>query len=277
MKSFVKLVNFEINRFAKIYWSLVAITILSQFTSVFLTVHRYITQANEIMYHQSLPKLAYVKHYGSIGFIDCFGSIWFLGPIALCAAAMMFYIFLIWYRDWYGKHTFIYRLLMLPVERWNLYLAKAASILLLVFGFVAVQIVLLPVEHFFFNAITPGIYRIDMTVIDAVLSFPLFNLLLPSTVIDFLLHYGLGFTVVLVIFTAILLERSFRMKGVLLGLLFGFLSFVLFWTPDFLFEVLLPGVLHQQELLWMEVAMTAIIAGYSILLGGYLIKYKVTV
>ncbi|MCQ5273436.1 hypothetical protein NE578_10445, partial [Schaalia odontolytica] len=76
------------------------------------------------------------------------------------------------------------------------------------------------VEHFFFNAITPGIYRMDMTVIDAVLSFPLFNLLLPSTVIDFLLHYGLGFTVVLVIFTAILLERSFRMKGVLLGLLF---------------------------------------------------------
>ncbi|MGG3432656.1 hypothetical protein ABER60_00245 [Heyndrickxia coagulans] len=46
MKSFVKLVNFEINRFAKIYWSLVAITILSQFTSVFLTVHRYISQAN---------------------------------------------------------------------------------------------------------------------------------------------------------------------------------------------------------------------------------------
>ncbi|AEH54879.1 hypothetical protein [Heyndrickxia coagulans] len=277
MKSFVKLVNFEINRFAKIYWSLVAITILSQFTSVFLTVHRYITQTNETMYHQSLPKLAYVKQYGSIGFIDCFGSIWFMGPIALCAAAMVFYIFLIWYRDWYGKHTFIYRLFMLPVERWNLYLAKAASILLMVLGFVAVQIILLPVEHFFFNAITPRIYRMDMTVADAVLSFPYFNLLLPGAAIDFLFHYGLGFTVVLVIFTAILLERSFRMKGILLGLLYGFLSFVLFWTPDFLFEVLLPGVLHQQELLWIEVATTAIIAGYSILLGGYLIKYKVTV
>ncbi|MGG3771426.1 MULTISPECIES: hypothetical protein [Heyndrickxia] len=277
MKSFVKLVNFEINRFAKIYWSLVAITILSQFIAVFLTVHRYISQANGIIYHQSLPKLAYVKQYGSIGFIDCFGSIWFMGPIALCAAAMVFYIFLIWYRDWYGKHTFIYRLFMLPVERWNLYLAKAASILLMVLGFVAVQIILLPVEHFFFNAITPRIYRMDMTVADAVLSFPYFNLLLPGAAIDFLFHYGLGFTVVLVIFTAILLERSFRMKGILLGLLYGFLSFVLFWTPDFLFEVLLPGVLHQQELLWIEVATTAIIAGYSILLGGYLIKYKATV
>lgn len=277
MKSFVKLVNFEINRFAKIYWSLVAITILSQFTSVFLTVHRYISQANWDHISPVTAQLAYVKQYGSIGFIDCFGSIWFMGPIALCAAAMVFYIFLIWYRDWYGKHTFIYRLLMLPVERWNLYLAKAASILLLVFGFVAVQIVLLPVEHFFFNAITPGIYRMDMTVADAVLSFPYFNLLLPGAAIDFLFHYGLGFTVVLVIFTAILLERSFRMKGILLGLLYGFLSFVLFWTPDFLFEVLLPGVLHQQELLWIEVATTAIIAGYSILLGGYLIKYKATV
>lgn len=277
MKSFVKLVNFEINRFAKIYWSLVAITILSQFTSVFLTVHRYISQANWDHISPVTAQLAYVKQYGSIGFIDCFGSIWFMGPIALCAAAMVFYIFLIWYRDWYGKHTFIYRLFMLPVERWNLYLAKAASILLMVLGFIAVQIILLPVEHFFFNAITPGIYRMDMTVADAVLSFPYFNLLLPGAAIDFLFHYGLGFTVVLVIFTAILLERSFRMKGILLGLLYGFLSFVLFWTPDFLFEVLLPGVLHQQELLWIEVATTAIIAGYSILLGGYLIKYKATV
>ncbi|MED4967595.1 hypothetical protein P9759_11540 [Heyndrickxia coagulans] len=277
MKSFVKLVNFEINRFAKIYWSLVAITILSQFTSVFLTVHRYISQANWDHISPVTAQLAYVKQYGSIGFIDCFGSIWFMGPIALCAAAMVFYIFLIWYRDWYGKHTFIYRLFMLPVERWNLYLAKAASILLMVLGFIAVQIILLPVEHFFFNAITPRIYRMDMTVADAVLSFPYFNLLLPGAAIDFLFHYGLGFTVVLVIFTAILLERSFRMKGILLGLLYGFLSFVLFWTPDFLFEVLLPGVLHQQELLWIEVATTAIIAGYSILLGGYLIKYKATV
>ncbi|MGG3733954.1 hypothetical protein ABET14_01850 [Heyndrickxia coagulans] len=277
MKSFVKLVNFEINRFAKIYWSLVAITILSQFTSVFLTVHRYISQANWDHISPVTAQLAYVKHYGSISFIDCFGTVWFMGPIALCAAAMVFYIFLIWYRDWYGKHTFIYRLLMLPVERWNLYLAKAASILLMVLGFIAVQIILLPVEHFFFNAITPRIYRMDMTVADAVLSFPYFNLLLPGAAIDFLFHYGLGFTVVLVIFTAILLERSFRMKGILLGLLYGFLSFVLFWTPDFLFEVLLPGVLHQQELLWIEVATTAIIAGYSILLGGYLIKYKATV
>ena len=41
---------------------------------------------------------------------------WFLGPIALCIAALIIYVFFIWYRDWLGKNTFAYRLLMLPTD-----------------------------------------------------------------------------------------------------------------------------------------------------------------
>ena len=40
-----------------------------------------------------------------------------MGPIALCVVVLIIYVFFIWYRDWLGKNTFIYRLLMLPTAR----------------------------------------------------------------------------------------------------------------------------------------------------------------
>ena len=35
----------------------------------------------------------------------------------LCGVILIIYVFFIWYRDWLGKNTFIYRLLMLPTAR----------------------------------------------------------------------------------------------------------------------------------------------------------------
>ncbi|WP_018661238.1 hypothetical protein [Heyndrickxia acidiproducens] len=277
MKNFVKLVNFEMNRFAKVYFTLMLMTAVLQFTAIFLEVYGYVKRANELMFHESLSKLEYVKEYGTISLVKCFQTMWFMGPIALCAAAILFYIFLIWYRDWFGKHTFIYRLLMLPTERLNVFLAKAASILIMVLGFVALQVILLPVERLFFNSITPSVYRLDMTVVEAVQNFDYLQLLLPNSAIDFLLYYGLGISAVLVVFTAILFERSFRIKGIVLGVLYCILALAVFLAPILISEWLIPGYLYPVELLWAEIIVDIVIAACSILLGGYLIKNKITV
>ena len=46
----------------------------------------------------------------------------------------MIYVFFIWYRDWLGKYTFAYRLLMLPTTRINIYFAKADNNPTICFG-----------------------------------------------------------------------------------------------------------------------------------------------
>src|SRR5690554_6546694 len=117
MKNYLKLVNFEFSRFFKVHAALIAITIVSQITGIIVISKSYLNQANDLMYNEGLSQAAFLEHYGTMSFHRITQTIWVMGPIALCIVALMFYIFLIWYRDWFGKNTFIYRLLMLPTQR----------------------------------------------------------------------------------------------------------------------------------------------------------------
>src|SRR5699024_8235314 len=128
MKNYLKLVNFELNRFIKLYAILIAITIISQISGVIVISRQYLNHAHETIFEESMSQADYLLQYGTMSFQRITQSIWVMGPIALCIVALLFYVFLIWYRDWFGKNTFIYRLLMLPTARLNVYLAKATTI-----------------------------------------------------------------------------------------------------------------------------------------------------
>ena len=116
MNRFLKLVHFEWSRFFKIYLVLIGITILFQIIAVITESKTYINQANDLIYKELMPKAQFIEEYGTFSFFEVTNSTWFLGPIALCIAALIIYVFFIWYRDWLGKNTFAYRLLMLPTD-----------------------------------------------------------------------------------------------------------------------------------------------------------------
>src|SRR5690625_850564 len=127
MINYLKLVNFEFNRFFKIYAALITITVISQITGVIVMSRNYVSQANRTMYDLGLSQTTFIEQYGSMSFYRIADTIWVMGPIALCIVALIFYIFLIWYRDWFGKNTFIYRLLILPTERINIFLDRKST------------------------------------------------------------------------------------------------------------------------------------------------------
>src|SRR5690625_4943892 len=143
MKNYLKLVNFEFNRFFKVYAALIAITVVSQITGIIVLSKSYMNEANTMIYNNGLSQATYIEQYGTMSFYSITQTFWVMGPIALCMGALIFYIFLTWYRDWFGKNTFIYRLLMLPTARLNVFLAKATSIMLMVLGLVSIQLLLL--------------------------------------------------------------------------------------------------------------------------------------
>ena len=127
MKRYLKLVNFEFNRFLKLYLVLLGITILSQIIGVIVESRSYLNRANEIMYKDLIPKNEFLENYGTMSFSTISWSPWFMGPIFLCGIALMIYVFFIWYRDWFGKNTFSYRLLMLPTARITCVFSKGNS------------------------------------------------------------------------------------------------------------------------------------------------------
>lgn len=131
MKRYLKLVNFEFSRFLKLYLVLIGVTVFFQVIGIIFTSKRYLGRANEAMFEEMISKNDFISQFGKISMIDFAQTLWFMGPIMMSGATLLIYVFFIWYRDWLGKNTFSYRLLVLPTARLNVYLSKATTILLL--------------------------------------------------------------------------------------------------------------------------------------------------
>lgn len=279
MKSYLKLVNFEINRFAKLFGVLLGITIVAQIVGVIVLSKKYLSFAKERIYESPDPmsKAQFLSSVGPMSFTDVVSSVWFLGPIALCIAAIAFYIFFIWYRDWFGKNTFIYRLLMLPTMRLNLFFAKITSILLTTFGFVAFQLILFPIEMTVLKWMVPKEFRVDMGVQEILNNFPQLQIIIPNSFTTFILFYGAGAMAISVLFTAILFERSYRWKGIIMGAIYTALAVIIFILPVLIQEFVWTQFFYPIELLILEVVMGIIVIVGSIWMSGFLLKKKINV
>lgn len=276
MKRYLKLVNFEFTRFFKFYLVLVGITILSQVSGVIVQSRMYLKQANELIYKELMPISDFIEQYGAMSFLDIVPTLWFMGPIALCVVVLIIYVFFIWYRDWLGKNTFSYRLFMLPTARIHIYLAKATTVLLYVLGLVALQLLLLPVESQILQWMVPNEFRINFSVSE-ITNLKYLNILLPSTFIEFALYYGGGMIAVFMAFTTILFERSYRMKGILYGVLYCALSLLIFFSPILLNEFVLGGYFFVTELFFMECFVGLLVLAGAIWTGNFLLKNKIRV
>ena len=241
MNRFLKLVHFEWSRFFKIYLVLIGITTLFQIIAVITESKIYLNRANDLIYKELMPKAEFIEEYGTFSFFEVTNSTWFLGPIALSIAALLIYVFFIWYRDWLGKNTFAYRLLMLPTTRMNVYLAKATTILLFVLGLVALQLLLLPVEGQVIKWLVPNEFRSDLSVYE-ITKLNYLNLFFPRTFLEFVIYYGAGMIAVLTVFNAILFERSFPFKRNLLW------NSLLCRSPFYLFNTNLSRCLYYSRL-----------------------------
>ncbi|MEC2159486.1 hypothetical protein [Virgibacillus halodenitrificans] len=277
--NYLKLVNFEVNRFIKIYIVLLGITMVSQIAGVIVKANQYVGDVNQAIYEELTPKAEFLEMYGQISMGMLTRSMWFTGPIALCIAALLFYLFLIWYRDWFGKNTFIYRLLMLPTARLNLFWSKITTIFLMVLGLVAVQLLLLPLENLFLRMIVSKDFRTELSIIQIIEQSGYMSVFIPTQLLEFFINYGIGFMVVVVLFTAILFERSFRFKGMFLGIVYGVSCTLLFLSPILITELIGVGAnyFYPNELFLIELALGLIIVTASIYVSHFLIKRKITV
>ena len=83
--------------------------------------------------------------------------------------------------------------------------------------------------------------------------------------------------VVSILFTAILLERSFRWKGIFAGIIYSFIAVAVFISPLLLQEFVLNDFFYPIELFVLEIVMGLIVLAVSIWMSGFLLKKKITV
>jgi hypothetical protein len=278
MNRFFKLFHYELHRFRLIYLALLLVTLLSQFIGLYRFIRNYMSMADERIVRESLSKTGYAAKYGILDFTQfSSSSLWFMGPIALCIASLLLYVFLIWYRDWVGKNMFIYRLLMLPTSRNNIYLAKASVILSLVLGLVAFQMLILSLQIKVFSVMVPSEFRGSTSIVEFVWSNSLLRILIPNTFLEFVIYYTSGLMAVVIVFTAILIERSYRLKGLIGGILYGIATIFIIFLPVIISEKWFNNYFYPGELLVMEAVVGIVIFCASLWLSLFLLNKKVTV
>src|SRR5699024_3456778 len=277
MKNYLKLVNFEFNRFLKIYLVLLGITIVSQIAGVIITSKSYLNQANEMMHEEGMSLASFLEQFGKMSFSQIGASLWFIAPIAISIVTLIIYVFFIWYRDWFAKNTFIYRLLTIPTARLNVYLAKATTIFLMVLGLVALQIVLLPVESTIMEWMVPVDLRLDLTLTEVMNQLYVLAIIIPNTLVQFIRAYLFGFMAVFVLFTIILMDRSWKWKGVILGILYGVLAFVIAILPWVLQFFILTDYFYPIEIYFLQIVAALVVSSGTVWIGHLLLKNKVTV
>lgn len=278
MNSFFKLLNFELNRFMKLYIALLITIAVIQLIGTFVAAQKYMILVNNSFIKGGMNEKAFIEMYSTFSLIDNAYSLWVLGPLAIGIALLIIYIFFIWYRDWFAKNTFIYRLLMLPTSRMNVFFAKAVTIMLTMLGLIGMQIVLLYLEEKMVKWIVPKVFRVDLTVPEVISGVYQLSMILPESFMEFLVTYSLVFAFIVVMFTAILFERSFKFKGIAIGILYIFCSISLFILPVIV-QFLLYGnlYLYPDELFFVEFFIWMVVVACSLLVSRYLLNRKVTV
>lgn len=277
MKNFIKLVRFEFNRFAPVYATLAVLTVLIQFVGVFVTTNRYLRSISEQKQSGIVNDSEIVANIGKLGMTDFVNSLWFLGPIMFCGAVLMLYSIFIWYRDWLGKNTFIYRLLMLPTQRLNILFSKVSTIFLMVIGLIALQLVLLYIENSLFQMLLPTAYFNYANLNQIIQSSYYLMMFYPTSGLVFISRYSKGLLGLLVVSTIVLFERSYKIKGLILGIGYAVLVQLIFYVLYFMqfYNVML--YLFASEVFLISLVLTVVASALSIWISYILLNRKVTV
>lgn len=272
--NYLKLVNFEIKRFYKFLLALAVVVLTMQVIGAVISTWSYNDRAETTMAQEKLLAQQYVERYGSYTIQNVLNENLFQLSIAFAAAMLIIYVFFIWYRDWLGKASFIYRLLMLPTERRNIYFAKLTAIVLFVLFLAGLQIVLLEFIELITKAMIPAEFFVERSV-NFVYSYDMLAVIIPHSLLEFLLSYGIGMALVAMVFTAILLERSFHLKGIILAGIYITLSLTVLFIP--LFIEVFSNYFYVRELYMMMIGSGLVVFCIAVVLANYLLKKKVQV
>lgn len=269
MNRYLKLVHLEVHRFRYAIFSLMFLTATIQMIGQVYTTRLRVAGRREAALLGDHPR--------NFSFADIIGDSQFLFtiPILISIIVLGLYIFGIWYRDWTGRDKFAYRLFTLPAARRHVYMAKATAIFIFVLVMVSFQLLLLLLERQLFDWMVPSEYRMPSLLAEAVASNLVFvQYLLPPDGLMFAVYYGTGILAVFVIFTAILLERSYHLAGMIYAILYvascaAVIGFAFSLHPYVYF--------YPREIIIIRLCIYIVVMSLTLTLGFRLVSKKITV
>ena len=232
MNNILTLYDMEFKRIYKIYFTLIGVLFASNIGAtlynIFFRVKRMIdNEGNPITMHtlKSSEGLEYINTY-IVGDLGSMTKMAMAFAVLLC----LLYSLVIWYRDYFSKSKTIATLLMLPQKRFNIYISKFLTVIMMIFGIIASQFLFWFIDLFIIKIIlnvnAEGFLNVFQTMLIRQNRF--WNLVFNQP-IDFVMIDVLGVILaVTMLFTGVMIERSFRKVGAVLGAIYVVASIVLY-------------------------------------------------
>src|SRR5699024_10081111 len=146
-----------------------------------------------------------------------------------------------------------------------------------VLGLVALQIVLFPIESRMSKWMVPLDLRIDLSLHEFLEQLYFIRVLLPVSIIKFILNYVVCFIIVFIVFTDVLFDRCFKCKVIILGILYSVVAVTIYILPGIVDVFILPNYFYPSEKFFLDLTAAVIVSGLSIWVGHLLLKHKITV
>lgn len=233
MNNILNLYDIELKRIYKWYLALLSILLVGNIGVVTKHIRNIIirvasdTKSKESL---SLMKLQQSKKYlYETHILNIYESTTLL--LGLAVLICLVYALIIWYRDFVGKNKTAYTLFMLPNNKFNVYIAKAITIVVMIFGVMLMQMVFWAMDILILKTVTnvpmKEIFDLANNMNGAIRNLTLIQ----PYLIDFIMIDIIGVILaVLVIFTAVMIQKSFKIKtvGIALGIIYVFASITIF-------------------------------------------------
>ena len=274
MKKFIRLFDFEMGRFLKFLLPTFLIVAVAQLYSTFSNIIRFNNDVQlaiaQGMDSQSLPIFSAHRITESMIF-----STSIMGIVLV----FVFYSFFIWYREWLGKNAFIYRLLMLPVERIYIFLTKALTFLVGGFLSLAFQFGMYAIVLFISERMVEAERYHAVTIHNIQPAYDLFqHILFPESGYEFIGVYGFAFAALITLFAAILMERSFNLKGLIAGVFYFAAFFIAYSIVSVINRTdVLPVIITPSQAYFATIAYLFVMITLGTLISRYLLKHKIKV
>lgn len=232
MNNILTLYDMEFKRIYKIYFTLIGILLASNIGATLFSIYSVPSRTSDIEGNpitvnvlKSEEGIRYIYEY-LIGDLTSITKMAVAFSVLLC----LLYSLVIWYRDYFSKSKTIATLLMLPQKRFNIYISKFLTVIMMIFGIIASQFLFwfidLVIIKIILNVNTEGFLNVFKTMLvqQNMISNLVFN-----QPIDFMMVDILGVILaVTVLFTGVIIERSFRKVGAVLGAIYVVASIVLY-------------------------------------------------
>ncbi|MDU3336164.1 hypothetical protein [Paraclostridium bifermentans] len=268
MNRILTLYNIEFKRIYKLYFLLIGTLFIANLGGVMKTLY---DSVKRISLENNLPmNIDILKTNLGYSFINEFtkNDIYVYGSMALGVAILfcLLYATIIWYRDYYSKSKTIYTLLSLPQPRFNIYLAKLIMVIVMIYGVIACQFLFwyidLNIIKILAGISSPNFANVYSNMMQSVNQI---NVVSPY-LLDFLMIdlFGVILSVV-VIFTGVLIERSFKKVGVLLGV-----GYILITIIGYVFIIgldsgILGNLLLNHIMYYIVLLMVSILISYRLI------------